>query len=341
MRKLLTVITAYAGYHDHLVERAAATVAAQTLPCDFIALKDYEMMGPGYKRNEGVRLAKTPFVTFLDADDLLEPDFAEKMLAYYQPGHYVYCDFFMGKEAVKTCDCTDLWNYLDHGNQRCEAHNVVTSVMHKSIFEKVGGFPEKRLMTMEDTYFWLTCISKGICGIRCPYPLMTYTRDGQRSAEVRSSPYWATALRRIYEEIPRMGCRGCNGTPPADDTPRGARQPNDVLVYSLWQGNQSFTGRKTGRVYPKYGYGMTGWVDPRDVEAAPERYKLVDLVDPEPVEPEIAELKAGLTDFAAMTKDELESYILEHDIDTAKLAGTGKDGAVLKADLVKFLSEAR
>lgn len=285
-RKLLSVICAYASYHDHLVERAAATVAAQTLPCDFIALKDYEMQGPGYKRNEGVRLAKTPFVTFLDADDLLEVDFAEKMLAYYEPGHYVYCDFFMGKEAVKTCDCTDLWNYLENGNQRCEAHNVVTSVMHKSIFERVGGFPEKRIYQMEDTYFWLTCISKGVCGIRCPYPLMTYTRDGQRSAEARKDPRWLQSLNKIYQEIPRMGCAGCGKASP-ETAPRGAKQPNDILVLAMWGGNMTRVGRVTGRVYPRNGNQMPAWVDPRDAKAAPEWYSIVDLAEPEPVEPEI------------------------------------------------------
>lgn len=337
--KLLTVISSYAPYHDHLIERAAASVAAQTIPTDYIPIRDNDMRGPSWGRNEGVRLAKTPFVTWLDADDTLEEDYAEKMIGSYKPGHYVYCDFWMGKSLVRMCECTDLWkSFNEKTGEGCEPHNVVTSLMHKSVFEQVGGFQEG-IFRLEDTHFWLKAMSRGVYGIRCPYPLMTYTADGQRSKEAQKDPRWLKSLLAVYKEFNLMATQCCGGVPAVIE-PTG-KQPGDILVMCTWGGNRSHTGRITNRVYPRNGNNMLAWVDPRDAAARPQEYRIVQAIAPEPPEPETPPAPAPLPpdiDLSSATRAELINELESRGFTLSDVTGTGADGAILKADLVGFLT---
>jgi hypothetical protein len=186
----------------------------------------------------------------------------------------------MDGQYIQMCDCTDLWRGRNVDGSRCEAHNVVTSVIGKKTFDQLGGFDEK-IGVLEDTEFWLRAISRGVCGIRCPHPLMTYTDEGQFSAEIHSHPQFKKLLLGLYERNPNMGCMGCDSTPSGMPEPKGARQEDDVLVICTWGGNRDHVGRVTGRVYFRNGNNMLAWVDPRDVAAAPELYKIVEQVEPE------------------------------------------------------------
>lgn len=279
---LLSIITPVAPYHLPLVERAAAQVAGQTIPCQHIVVIDEHRCGAGWARNRGVEQAETPFVAFLDADDKIQPDFAGQMIASWQRGFYVYSDWVMGGsgEIQIMTPFGGLWKGL---------HHLVNCLLLKADFLAVGGFDET--IEAEDTEFWLRAHARGLFGKRCPFPLVEYTGDGQRSALAQSKPGFADMLKKYYRENPPMTerCNGCDGIP-ATPAPLGNRQPDDVLTVALWGGNMSRVGRVTGRVYPRNGNGMTGWVDRRDAEAAPGWYKIIDEpVQPADIDPETAE----------------------------------------------------
>lgn len=270
MNELLSIITPVAPYHQSLIARVSAQVEAQTIPVKHIVVIDHDRHGAGWARNRGVEQAATPFVAFLDADDIIQPDFAAKMLASWKWGFYVYSDWLMGNEVQTMTDCGGLWDGL---------HHLVNCLLLREDFLNLGGFNET--IEAEDTEFWLRAHSRGLCGRRCPYPLVEYTGDGQRSALAQSKPGFADMLRKYYRENPPMaeGCGGCGGIP-AKPVPVGEKQPDDVLVVTLWGGNQTQVGRVTRRVYPRNGNGKTGWVDRRDAEAAPNLYKIIETITP-------------------------------------------------------------
>lgn len=69
---------------------------------------------------------------------------------------------------------------------------------------------------------------------------------------------------------------GCGGdVAQVQAAPVGARQPEDVLAMALWGGNARELGRATGRLYPRTSYPGQVWVDPRDVRAAPQHWRVV------------------------------------------------------------------
>ncbi|NJL56845.1 glycosyltransferase family 2 protein, partial [bacterium] len=139
---MLTVIIPYIDRDAHLMERAVASVTAQTIPAVALPVYDRDRRGPQWARNEGLRQAATPFVTWLDADDTLEPGFADACLNAYQPNHYVYTDYFRG---------ADVHRLPDH--KVCGAgglYGVVTRLIRAETARRVGGFDES-LKRLEDT----------------------------------------------------------------------------------------------------------------------------------------------------------------------------------------------
>lgn len=250
----------------HLLERAAASVAAQSLACIFIPIIDSDRRGVTWARNEGIRKAQTKFITFLDADDELDQDFADRTIDRWRPNHYVYSDFWFGDELCTLPDGDAL-------NER--AHHIVNCLMTKAAAVAVGGFSAHD--KFEDTLFYLNLREKGICGIRCPYPLVRYNhKQGVRSRDVHKTDHWAKELRALMASKP-CNCGESGGIP---IVPKGEKLEGDILVYCMWQGNRGHTG-VTGRRYEKNGWGMPAWIDPRDAYAAPELYKIAEIITPD------------------------------------------------------------
>lgn len=264
----LTIVTPYVTAHAELLERARASVLAQTIPVRFIAIYDETRKGVAWARNEGVRLAQTKLVGFLDADDVLAPDYAEKMIGAWKDGYYTYCDFYFGKrrELRQTKDCI-LW--------RQERRHTVSCVISKADFERVGGF-DRSYLKAEDVEFWARCHSKGVRGIRVPYPLLHYTDDKPvKRYELQSEVgRYVQKIYQTYAGVLTMGCCG-EGVPTMASKPRGSKEDGDVLVRVMWAGNKSFHGPVSGRDYPANGNGKQAWIDPRDAAADPKSFVLV------------------------------------------------------------------
>lgn len=138
----------------------------------------------------------------------------------------------------------------------------------------VGGFDES-LKALEDTELGLKLVTRNICGVRAPYPLMHYRANGGRARDAHASGLADTIsleLNRRYGGI-RMACCGDQET--VNVGPVGVQQPGDVLAQALWGGNRSEHGRATGRAYPRMSYPKTTWVDPRDIAMAPALWREV------------------------------------------------------------------
>lgn len=255
---LVSIIIPYAPYHATIVEQAIAAARSQSLPCYVVPVFDLEQRGAGWARNAGVALPYTPFLYFLDADDTIRPDTIERMVASYtKRGTYIYSDDIQGDSLHQTSDCNP---YLDG------TWHTVNALVPTAAFKAIGGFDET-LPALEDLDFFLRLQAHGVCGVRCPHPLVRYTGGGQRSQTFRQRPDYKQQKFAIYERWSGAAKMGCNcGAAVSGVVPDG-KLDSDILVTALYTPMQ-MGGSVTGRLYPRprgaNNYQL--WVDPRDVD---------------------------------------------------------------------------
>lgn len=267
---LVSIIIPYAPYHSTIVEQAIAAAYSQSLPCEIIPVHDVDARGAGWARNRGVALSNSLFILCCDADDVLREDAIERMVASYQRNHYVYCDDFQGDSLHQTPDCGA---YLDG------TWHTVTALIPTAAFKAVGGFDES-LPAIEDLDLFLRLQAHGVCGVRCPHPLLRYTANGQRSKTFHQRPDHIEQKQAVYQRwsgAAKMSC-GC-GSAVSGVIPDG-KQDSDILVTALYTPMQK-GGPVTGRLYPRprgaNSYQI--WVDPRDADQRPDLWQPVRTID--------------------------------------------------------------
>jgi glycosyltransferase involved in cell wall biosynthesis len=231
-------------------------VLAQTVEVEHLYKLDSQGRGPGAIRNELLAQVQTPYVTFLDADDWLEPNFAERCLRLARPEHYVYTDWFQDGKRIEAPDkpwCNGTWH-------------LVTAVVPTALAKE--GFDDS-LTGMEDTDFYMRLIFRGHCGVRVPEPLVHYRAGGGRGHGIHATGEVQDLKRQIDTKYGGVVLACCGDTEPMELPPAGEPVDGDVLVMALWRGNRRETGRVTGRQYPRLSYPRTTWVDPRDAAYSP------------------------------------------------------------------------
>lgn len=277
---LVTIGIAVAPYHYNIVGRALQSVKEQTIPCAVLVQEDPHQYGAGYTRNRILEQVTTPFVAFLDADDTIEPNYAELMLKHYEQGKYIYCDDYAPQRIHTTPDC-DVYVFP-------ESWHCVTALLTTAHAQYVGGFDET-LPGMEDADFFLRLQANGICGRRCPYPLVYYSWQGQRSGEFIKRNDYVKIRQAIQDRSYGEARRMCSCTDKVvNNGAIGGQQDGDILVYAPQKLNR-FNGRITGREYqrPRSADNYRVWVNPLDQQADPTNLQLVDIYDPKKHAPDV------------------------------------------------------
>ena len=263
----ITFVTACAPYHAHLVPSIRAQVEQQTHPCAHLIIADHERRGPGWARNAGLAQAATPFVTFLDADDLIAETWAAETLDAFERHNgkrYIYTDHVQEDRVIAAPDCA--W-------ARGTWH-VITALLPTAWALAVGGF-DTTLPAFEDTDFYLRLLAHGYRGQRLARPLFHYGPGGQRSARHINTPVYEAAMRYFSRNYRRQQVGGCCGDPhPGDLIATGERLDGDVMVEAAWMGNRPQRGRATGRIYRTGNWKRT-WVAPEDADAQPDLWRRV------------------------------------------------------------------
>jgi hypothetical protein len=279
---LVTICIPIGPGHEDVARRAMDSVKAQTVPVDGLAFHDRDGRGAGYARNQLLSKVATPYVAFLDADDWLEPQYAERMLAALREtevdGAYVYSDWYettpagnVVRTAPERCYC------FDNGWQV----HLVTALVPTAWARAVHGFDES-LPGMEDTDFFHKLQEAGHCGRRVAECLLHYTENGKRSIAFRNAPDYLAVKEKIGRRYHRENMSCCGGQPVPNSGPFGERQPGDILARVSGPAFVRYVGRRSGRLYPPgIGHGALLWVDPADVEGDPARFQRV----AQPVEP--------------------------------------------------------
>jgi hypothetical protein len=261
----LSFVIPVAPHHKQLLPRAIESVKGQTAKCQALYMIDEEERGAGWVRNQILAKVTTPYVAFLDADDWLEPTFAEDCLNAMQLGRYVYTNWYEGDTKVVNAPSKPWCNGTWH---------VITCMFNTADIQRLGGFDES-LPALEDTDLFLKLTTNQICGIHVDKPLMHYSKDGLRSSRVHATGESENLRQHILKRYAnQMGCCGDNdGYDNA--TPVGERQAGDVLAMAMWAGNKRTTGKATGRRYPRLSYPKKTWVHPGDIAREPHMWQRV------------------------------------------------------------------
>jgi hypothetical protein len=270
----LTFVIPYAPYHSDVKQDAVASVKAQTIPCEFVVYYDDDAKGAGYARNRGLAAVHTPWVAFLDADDVIDPRFAEiclGVLEQYSQSHddprYVYTDWIGAQNAMhQSPEPCEAWtNNTSH---------LVTTVLPTDRVRLIGGFDE--VMQIEDADFYVRLRLSGVCGIHVNAPLVSYREGGQRSITARASGEESKSkfyMTQRYGGYSLMGCCGDNTQGPTG--PTNEPMEGDILAQAVWHGNRVERGRITGRQYPRTSFPKVLYVAKADVDAAPMHWRQV------------------------------------------------------------------
>lgn len=178
--------------------RAAVSAYAQTVPCTVKWLIDTETRRAAWVRNRLVESVDTPFIVFLDADDVLHPRFIERTLDVWKPGSYVYTDMLMPSPdgTIRQVPAISCYGF-DENPGEAKFHHT-TTLFPTIIYRKLGGMDEE-LYGGEDTEFYLKANANRVRSIALRQALMMYTPDGHYSVDAQSRPTWAATLETIYK----------------------------------------------------------------------------------------------------------------------------------------------
>lgn len=149
--KPFEVIVVLDGYTDPVVSPGATTI-----------IRD-KNMGIAYSREEGVRLMRGTHILFVDADDVLIENYLAEMIQMMNwkkadivyPSCLLWCRW--GTEAPKE---NAFWNAplkIRMKEMLIENSVIVTSLMKKEVYTKIGGF-EPDISIYEDWLFFMKAL---------------------------------------------------------------------------------------------------------------------------------------------------------------------------------------
>lgn len=115
--------------------------------------------GVGFARDIGVRLSTGKLLLFVDADDKLAPDFIQQCGKLIAKKDIVYTSriLFGNIEQNVLIEAPEEIKPEDIIGKRCDL--LVTSMMHRTVYEKLEGFRE--LPVFEDWDFWIRAMFNG------------------------------------------------------------------------------------------------------------------------------------------------------------------------------------
>lgn len=136
-----------------LLDECAASVRAQTIPCEHMVAEDAVREGPGRVRNRLARKTDAEWLVPLDDDDLLDPDFLEVLLPHLTDADVVY--------PWCRVEGLDEWtpNRLYRPDPLLTFNFIpVTAAVRRNLWMRVGGMRDE---PVEDWRFWQRCLGEG------------------------------------------------------------------------------------------------------------------------------------------------------------------------------------
>lgn len=152
-------VTVVVPYHkkreqNGLLARAVASIQTQTIPVEHVLALDVHNVGASITRNAGLVQVKTPWVTFLDSDDKMDPGHVAGMLTCAQGSgaDFVYPWF----RVVGGTDPFPQFFGVPWTNESPHCTTVV--VLVRTELAQQIGFQD---VLSEDWWFTLDCMNVG------------------------------------------------------------------------------------------------------------------------------------------------------------------------------------
>jgi glycosyltransferase involved in cell wall biosynthesis len=168
----VTVITPTIAGREAQLREACASVDAQTTPVRHIVALDWSYQGPAKARNGALKGLSTPWVAFLDDDDLLDPHHVSTLLAASDGADVVipYCRFAGRTIPSRYCN-------RPYSREALRRHGIfpITVLARTEAVLAVGGFPSGRY---EDWLLWNAMADNGSVFRVVPEVTWTYRLDG-------------------------------------------------------------------------------------------------------------------------------------------------------------------
>lgn len=153
--------------------------------------------GVSRARNNGARLGRGQFLVFLDADDVLLPEYVERCLAALRasPPSVAYAYTQMRLFGAED----SLHPSAPFRRRAILRGNVVnaSAMIRKPVFDEVGGFDPSFTQGHEDHELWVRMLAHGYSGVLVPEPLLRYRRHPVPSRNTLSREQ----LRRLHFDV--------------------------------------------------------------------------------------------------------------------------------------------
>lgn len=156
--------------------------------------------GVAAARNHAARLAGGEYFVFLDADDVLLPDYIRKSVAVLEKKAEHKLVYPLGEVfGVQT----GTWNLPAYEGlaMLLKGNHIPAVAMHRSEdFKNVGGFDES-LKTHEDWDLWIRILSRGGEAVRIPQILFRYRKRQNSSSLTDNLAKHGMAVRQSWQKV--------------------------------------------------------------------------------------------------------------------------------------------
>ena len=153
--------------HQQALERVCAHYP------ELVRIVRSENGGLAQARNRGAEAAHGEFLAFVDADDMVEPDFFARAVAVLQHYSNVSMVYSWVQYFGASQDC---WPTFNTEFPYLLAHNMLTAfvVLRRSHFLAFGRNNPDIAYAMEDYESWIRMVAQGCIGVSIPEPLVRY-----------------------------------------------------------------------------------------------------------------------------------------------------------------------
>lgn len=313
----VTIIIPVGAGHEEIVKDALHSVEGQThryWECIVVNDTGYRLdltgfpwakeigtkqVGAGGARNWGLHYAQGDFVVFLDADDMLKPDFLSETLdAYKRNGRYVYTDW-LTHERMTNWQVHETPEYSFEAIRAKPSLHPVTALIPRRWALNVGGF-DAELPALEDVDFFMRLFTHGYCGVRVAKPLMVYNLDtGSRRKNANGAMFQTmfkqllkTRYAKFMEDEKMCDCvqppKGLQPTAPTLENADAFRETYGEIVLARLMGRftpvgaAEFRGPATRVSYGRRAKGDEFYIWEADLKYGDDTFELVENFGTEP-----------------------------------------------------------